>query len=175
MAFNAVLYNIINKLKKFINEKFKEYDEKLLTPQNLDQKIANNINPTPGAITYYEGQLMFYDISSAPPDAYDLGKVTNVDVNDNIATVYTDSDSNYDKIRPEDYYIVKREKNGEEVDIHQPYRITEIDKDNKKLVLEPVSLKTFEIDTSISPDIQTDDKVYLAGTWRTVVSDPTQI
>ena len=119
---------------------------------------------------------MFYDITSTGLTNYSLGKITNVKIKNNKAIVTTDDNTNFSKIKNEEYFIVKRkDTNGIPKDINKPYKITNVDKANFKLTLEPVNTTTYEIDLSITPDIKTNDILYQAGTWKMVLSQSTDI
>ena len=164
---------LINKVQNIFSA-LKKLSQKIADPSKIKNDISNNKKTFyPGVITYINGNLVFWDITKTSENNLLIGAVTDVTINsDNTALITLDNNDNFSQLSTEIFYLFKRKNDsGDYVDIPQPYKIININSDQKQIKLAPVDLVDFTISTSIIPDIQKDDKLYEAGSWQKVLSE----
>ena len=171
---NAVL---INKIQNIFNT-LKKLSQRFADPIKVANELANNKkNFYPGTIVYLNGQLVFWDITKISENNLLIGEVTDVTINsDNTALVTIDNNDNFNQLNTELLYLFERKNDSDEyVCIPQPYKIIDINNDQKQIKLAPVNLIDFTISTTITPDIKANDKLYEAGSWQRILSEPTTL
>ena len=162
----------------YIVRNLNNINNKIPDPKKVFEKIDNDQEIKPGALSYINGNMVYYDITSSDiSSSLDLGRITKVEkLHNNITRVTTDNNASFDSLDAKKYIIVQRkDSNGLPQDIHRPYKAVNINKNNKTIDLKPVDMTTFKLSDTISADLKVKDKLVTAGVWKLLLSQSTQL